>query len=374
MDKRAERRTEAKNKLEEAKELQNVQDIQKLNKRLVKVTRKHVEDCKKLLELLGIPIIQAPSEAEAQCVQLCKENLVYAVATEDMDALTFGCPRLIRNLISGQNEKVKEFQISRILDGLNLTQEQFVDLSILMGCDYCDNIRGIGGKKGLELLKKFNNIEGILKNKFGIENYAEVEIEYNLRKINENVKPEELESESQIKDEGDDDAENDENKNDTASKIENKTIDEEEIFSKMQNSDAEEEVDEKDQEEDISPKKTKKQQVVPENWPFKGARQLFQHPLVTANTITEHDLKINDIDEEGMVKFLCVENGFNEERVRKSLKRAKESKNKSQQTRIDSFFKIIPATSPVKKQDNSGKKNKQAQKNEPRNKRGRWTR
>lgn len=372
MDKRAERRTEAKNKLEEAKELQNIQDIQKLNKRLVKVTRKHVEDCKKLLELLGIPVIQAPSEAEAQCVQLCKENLVYAVATEDMDALTFGCPRLIRNLISGQNEKVKEFQIARVLDGLSLTQDQFVDLSILMGCDYCDNIRGIGGKKGLDLLRKFNNIEGILKNKFGIENYVDVEIEYNSRKTNEN-KLEELGEQNEEDKDGD--VENDENK--TISDIEChdkmiEKIDDDEIYSNIENSD-EEEADEKDKEEDISPMKAKKQ-VVPDNWPFKGARQLFQHPLVIANTITENDLKLNDIDEEGMVKFLCEENGFNEDRVRKSLKRAKESKNKSQQTRIDSFFKVLP-TSPVnKKQDNSSKKNKQAQKNEPRAKRGRWTR
>lgn len=62
--KRSERRHEAEEQLKQAKAEEREEDIAKFTKRLVKVTRKHNEDCKTLLKCLGVPIIQAPSEAE----------------------------------------------------------------------------------------------------------------------------------------------------------------------------------------------------------------------------------------------------------------------------------------------------------------------
>lgn len=146
LNKRKERRKDAEEKLLNA---ENEEDRAKMKKRLVKVTRQHNDDCKRLLELLGCPVVTSPSEAEAQCAQLCKEGLVYAIATEDMDGLTFAAPRLIRNLSSGRSdEKAKEYTFSKVLEGLEIDYDQFIDLCILMGCDYCDSINGIGGKKG----------------------------------------------------------------------------------------------------------------------------------------------------------------------------------------------------------------------------------
>lgn len=69
---------------------------------LVQVTAEHNEDCKKLLRLMGVPVVDAPSEAEAQCAAMAKAGIVYGAATEDMDCLTFGCPRLIRHLMASQ--------------------------------------------------------------------------------------------------------------------------------------------------------------------------------------------------------------------------------------------------------------------------------
>jgi hypothetical protein len=66
------------------------------------VTGEHNEDCKRLLRLMGVPIVDAPSEAEAQCAAMAKEGVVYGAATEDMDCLTFGCPRLIKHLMAPQ--------------------------------------------------------------------------------------------------------------------------------------------------------------------------------------------------------------------------------------------------------------------------------
>lgn len=59
---------------------------------------------------MGLPVIEAPSEAEAQCAQLCKDGRVYAVATEDMDALTFAAPRLVRHLSAGSSDSTQEYK------------------------------------------------------------------------------------------------------------------------------------------------------------------------------------------------------------------------------------------------------------------------
>ena len=50
--------------------------------------------------------MQAPSEAEAQCAALCKAGHVYAMASEDMDSLTFATPRLTRQLMAPSSQKV----------------------------------------------------------------------------------------------------------------------------------------------------------------------------------------------------------------------------------------------------------------------------
>lgn len=74
--KRLERRTEAQAEGEEAKEVGNAEDLDKLTRRTVKVTREHNEECRRLLTLMGIPWVVAPSEAEAQCAELCRGGLV----------------------------------------------------------------------------------------------------------------------------------------------------------------------------------------------------------------------------------------------------------------------------------------------------------
>ncbi|WKA02578.1 hypothetical protein VitviT2T_020749 [Vitis vinifera] len=164
--KRFSRRADATEDLTEALETGNKEEIEKFSKRTVKVTKQHNEDCKKLLRLMGVPVIEAPSEAEAQCAALCKSGKVYAVASEDMDSLTFGAPKFLRHLMDPSSRKipVMEFDITKILEELNLTMDQFIDLCILSGCDYCDSIRGIGGQTALKLIRQHGSIENILEN------------------------------------------------------------------------------------------------------------------------------------------------------------------------------------------------------------------
>ncbi|KAF5739943.1 flap endonuclease 1 isoform X1 [Tripterygium wilfordii] len=166
LKKRYSKRADATEELAAAVETGNKEDIEKFSKRTVKVSRQHNEDCKRLLKLMGVPVIEAPSEAEAQCVALCKLGKVYAVASEDMDSLTFGAPRFLRHLMDPSSRKVSvmEFEVAKILEELNLTMDQFIDLCILSGCDYCGNIRGIGGQTALKLIRQHGSIETVLEN------------------------------------------------------------------------------------------------------------------------------------------------------------------------------------------------------------------
>lgn len=94
--KRTERREEAQKQLDKATEAGDAAEMEKFNRRLVKVTKEHSNEAKELLKLMGVPFVDAPCEAEAQCASLVKAQKVYGVATEDMDALTFGSNVLLR--------------------------------------------------------------------------------------------------------------------------------------------------------------------------------------------------------------------------------------------------------------------------------------
>lgn len=79
-----------------------------------------------------------------------------------MDCLTFGCPILLRGFTS-KDEPVTEIKLDVVLKELDMTMEEFIDLCILCGCDYCDNIEGIGPTKAFKYLKEYGTIEDIIK-------------------------------------------------------------------------------------------------------------------------------------------------------------------------------------------------------------------
>ncbi|GAB5353448.1 hypothetical protein AAMO2058_000037200 [Amorphochlora amoebiformis] len=163
---RIEAKKKAKDDLKAAKEAGNQEDINKFSRRLVRVTKEQNEDCKKLLTLMGIPVIQAAGEAEAQCAALAKAGLVYATATEDMDALTFGTPKLVRHLTfsEARGAEIVEIDLKKALEGMELDMNQFIDFCILCGCDYTLSIRGIGPKSAYKLIKQHGTIEKVLDN------------------------------------------------------------------------------------------------------------------------------------------------------------------------------------------------------------------
>lgn len=133
------------------------------------------QDSKRLLELMGIPWIQAPSEGEAQAAYMTKKGATDFCASQDYDSLLFGAPTLIRNVtISGRRklprkpvyiEVVPEIvNLNNVLSELAITHKQLIDIGILVGTDYNpEGIKGIGPKTALKLIKEHGDLAKLLK-------------------------------------------------------------------------------------------------------------------------------------------------------------------------------------------------------------------
>ena len=137
-----------------------------------RLTSTMVEDAKHVLDLLGIPYVQAPSEAEAQAAYMAMKGDVWAASSKDYDSLLFGAPRLVRYLtITGREylpskgtfRKLNPELISlkELLEKLGITREQLVDIAILIGTDFNEGIKGVGPKKALNLIRRYQCLENL---------------------------------------------------------------------------------------------------------------------------------------------------------------------------------------------------------------------
>ncbi len=152
-----------------------------------KLTQSMIDDAKRLLSLLGIPFVQAPSEGEAQAAYIASKKDVWASASRDYDSLLFGTPRLLRFLtISGteflpskgvsRQIKPELIELEEMLTKLRISRDQLVDLGILIGTDFNAGVKGIGPKKALQLLSKYGSLENLpqeIKSKLP-QNYEEI--------------------------------------------------------------------------------------------------------------------------------------------------------------------------------------------------------
>jgi len=163
--KRFQRKSEAQESHEEAKETGTAEDVEKFSRRTVRVTREHNAEAQRLLKLMGIPYIIAPTEAEAQCAVLARAGKVFAAASEDMDTLTFNSPVLLRKLTFSEQRKepIQEIHLDRVLEGLQMDLNQFIDLCILLGCDYVDPVKGIGPRVALSLIREHKTLEAVVE-------------------------------------------------------------------------------------------------------------------------------------------------------------------------------------------------------------------
>lgn len=164
--KRREVREQAQVAYDKAVANQDVALMKKYSSRLTHLTPEMVEESKALLDALGIPWIQAPSEGEAQAAHLVKKGDAYAVVSQDADALLFGAPLVIKNLsVAGKRKRTSKFEyitiepeeisLTRTLNTLGVTQKQLIGLAILIGTDFNPGgVNGLGPKKGLKAVKE----------------------------------------------------------------------------------------------------------------------------------------------------------------------------------------------------------------------------
>ena len=167
-----ERREEIKRKYEEKlkEALQKGEtDLKKYAQATSKLTDEIVEESKELLSSMGIPVVQAPSEGEAEAAYLNKKGKVDFTGSQDYDSLLFGSLFLVRNLsiigkrkIPGKNtyEEVKPeiIEKEKLLEHLRIDEDQLIALALLIGTDYNPGgIKRIGPSKALELVKQFNH-------------------------------------------------------------------------------------------------------------------------------------------------------------------------------------------------------------------------
>ncbi len=120
----------------------------------------------KLFDLMGVPWIQAPSEAEAQAASMTKSTLTQhnttdAVASEDIDTIVFGAQYMIRGLDTAAH-RIQLIETAKVLTGLKITQNQLIDLAILLGCDYTPSFANMGPVRAYKLILKYGTIENII--------------------------------------------------------------------------------------------------------------------------------------------------------------------------------------------------------------------
>jgi len=147
----------------EYKEKEN--ELKKLMSTQIFVSYDEMNNIRAIAEGLGIPSIIADHEGEMLCAQLAVKGKVSGVWSADTDNYAMGTPILITGFDGygqGRSTLVKVVSVPYILKSLEISQEQLLDLCIMCGCDYNNNIKNYGPKKSFDLLKSYNSIESVI--------------------------------------------------------------------------------------------------------------------------------------------------------------------------------------------------------------------
>ncbi len=152
-----------------ARDGRRVEELRKLLRQCNYVASSDFEYFRHLLKAVGIPCLQATGEAEQLCSYLCIEGKVSAVFSSDTDNLAYGCPLIITEFTDPfydreSNTRVHQVMtvgIMAVLEGLSMTFQTFIDLCIMLGCDYNENISQIGTTRAYAIMQRFGSIDRI---------------------------------------------------------------------------------------------------------------------------------------------------------------------------------------------------------------------
>ncbi len=186
IEERIARREKAKEEYEQALAEGDMKKAFSKAQQTSRMTPEILATSKDLLTLMGVPVVQAPSDGEAQGAYMCMKGDVYASASQDFDSLLFGAPLLVRNLTITGRRKMPGKNVYRtvlpevvdsnaMLADLGITREQLVDVCIMIGTDFNPGVQGIGPKKGLKLIQKHGTLEKVIEaNGYDIPGYEDV--------------------------------------------------------------------------------------------------------------------------------------------------------------------------------------------------------
>ncbi|MHA1584599.1 MAG: flap endonuclease-1 [Promethearchaeota archaeon] len=161
-------RNDATKKFHEAQDLGEMKEAAKFAQASSRLNTAMIEESKEFIQAMGIPIVQAKQDGEAQAAYLVQKDAAWAVGTQDYDALLFGAPRIVRNLSQNRTRKVKStivkvdlewLSLPKVLEANNLSQSQLVDIGILTGVDFFPGIEGVGSKTAFKLIQDYNTLD-----------------------------------------------------------------------------------------------------------------------------------------------------------------------------------------------------------------------
>lgn len=190
-EKRKQAKDLAKEKYEKAVADEDVKAMGRYARSDISLDEQKIEESKELLEAMGIAIVQAPGEGEAQAsFMINKDKGLYAVSSQDYDCLMFKAPKLIQNLgmsrkrrtISGYVEIFPQIiKLKKVLKELGVNQEQLICLGVLCGTDYNPGgVHGLGPKKSLKFVKEHKTKEKIFK---AVKDDEKLELGFNWQEI-----------------------------------------------------------------------------------------------------------------------------------------------------------------------------------------------
>ena len=151
----------------------NMDDARKFAQQTTSMKDGMVQDSKYLLELFGIPYIQAPSEGEATAALLTTAGKADFAASQDFDSILFGAKKLVRNFTNSGRRKLPNrntyieiepeiIDYKKNLTELGITREQLVDVGILIGTDFNpDGFERIGPKTAIKMIKENGKLEDV---------------------------------------------------------------------------------------------------------------------------------------------------------------------------------------------------------------------
>ncbi|MFA5730921.1 MAG: flap endonuclease-1 [Acidithiobacillus sp.] len=183
IQKRKEIRKIAENNYHDIEETDNKTEIKKYAQSTSKLNTTMINSAKELLTALGVPIVNAIEDGEAQASYMIQKGDAWACATQDYDSFLFGADRIIRNLSVGKTKKshnktiqneIEFYSLQKTLEKLNITQEQFVTIGILVGVDFFEGIKGIGEKNAYKYVQQYDTLQNIIDNTKDKYNYSQL--------------------------------------------------------------------------------------------------------------------------------------------------------------------------------------------------------